>query len=48
LKIRESVDQQYKEYIGQLEGLPKTNNSVEGWHKAFLSLLAATHPTVWQ
>jgi hypothetical protein len=29
-------------------GLPKTNNSIEGWHRAFSSLLAASHPTIWQ
>jgi hypothetical protein len=25
-----------------------TNNSVEGWHKRFSSLLAGTHPTIWR
>jgi hypothetical protein len=28
--------------------LPKTNNSIEDWHRAFLSLLAASHPTIWR
>jgi len=28
--------------------LPKTNNSVEGWHRAFSSLLGASHPTTWR
>jgi hypothetical protein len=28
-------------------GLPKTNNYIEGWHRAFLSLLGAFHPTIW-
>ena len=27
------------------EGLPRTNNSVEGWHKAFNSSLKADHPS---
>ena len=35
-------------YSGVLDGLPKTNNSVEGWHKEFSSLIAATHPTIWK
>jgi len=38
----------WNQYDATLEGLPKTNNSVEGWHKAFSSLLAATHPTIWR
>jgi len=38
----------WNQYDPTLEGLPKTNNSVEGWHKAFLSLLAAIHPTIWR
>ena len=35
-------------YNGVLDGLPKTNNSVEKWHKEFSSLIAATHPTIWK
>lgn len=31
-----------------LEGLPKTNNSVEGWHRSFASLLQAHHPSLWK
>lgn len=27
------------------EGLPKTNNSVEGWHRAFNRLVAGDHPS---
>jgi len=26
--------------------LPKTNNNIEGWHRAFSSLLAASHPSI--
>lgn len=38
----------WNQYDATLEGLPKTNNSVEDWHKAFLSLLAATHSNIWR
>ena len=28
--------------------LPRTNNSVEGWHRAFQCNLSACHPTFWK
>lgn len=28
--------------------LPRTNNSVEGWHTSFNSLLSCSHPTIWK
>jgi hypothetical protein len=31
-----------------IDGIPKTNNAVEGWHNAFSSLLSAGHPTIWK
>jgi hypothetical protein len=31
-----------------IDGIPKTNNAVEGWHNAFSSLLSAHHPTIWK
>lgn len=30
------------------ESLPRTNNSVEGWHCGFQSSLQCTHPTLWK
>ena len=30
------------------DGLPKANNSVEGWHHAFQSLVDCHHPTVYK
>lgn len=30
------------------EALPKTNNSVEGWHRGFQSSLSCSHPTFWK
>lgn len=33
-------------HLNVLNKLPRTNNSVEGWHKGFNELLAA-HPIVW-
>lgn len=38
----------WSQYEATLAGLPKINNSVEGWHKGFLSLLTASHPTIWR
>jgi hypothetical protein len=35
-------------YEATLEDLPKTNNSVEGWHRGFSQLLGAYHPTIWK
>jgi hypothetical protein len=29
-----------------LQGLPRTNNSVEGWHRAFQQTVDCQHPTV--
>lgn len=28
--------------------LPRTNNSVEGWHRAFQSSLSCAHPSLWK
>jgi len=28
--------------------LPKTNNSVEGWHRSFQSNVGSFHPTIWK
>ena len=30
-----------------MQDLPKTNNSVEGWHRGFSQLLGSYHPTIW-
>jgi len=30
------------------ENIPRTNNSVEGWHNGFESSLNACHPTIWK
>lgn len=30
------------------EGLPKTNNSCEGWHRAFNEMIGSYHPTIWK
>ena len=31
-----------------INDLPRTNNSVEGWHRGFSELLGANHPTIWK
>jgi len=31
-----------------VESLPRTNNSVEGWHCGFQSSLQCSHPTLWK
>ncbi|XP_031327714.1 uncharacterized protein LOC116158974 [Photinus pyralis] len=28
--------------------LPRTNNSVEGWHRRFTELISAQHPSIWR
>jgi len=30
------------------QGSPRTNNAVEGWQRAFDSVLATNHVTVWK
>ena len=30
------------------DGLPRTNNSVEGWHTAFQGSIQSAHPTFWR
>lgn len=30
------------------QGLPKTNNSIEGWHRGFQSQISAEHPNIWK
>lgn len=29
-------------------GLPRTNNTVEGWHRSFQSGVGAHHPNIWR
>ncbi|XP_076056312.1 uncharacterized protein LOC143034261 [Oratosquilla oratoria] len=29
------------------EELPRTNNSVEGWHRSFLANTGCCHPNIW-
>jgi hypothetical protein len=36
----------WNQYDVTLADLPKTNNSVEGWHRAFSSFLGAFNPTI--
>lgn len=35
-------------YDGVLSGLPKTNNSIEGWHRGFMYQVSANHPDIWK
>uniref|UniRef100_T1JFK1 non-specific serine/threonine protein kinase n=1 Tax=Strigamia maritima TaxID=126957 RepID=T1JFK1_STRMM len=35
-------------YTAVENDLPKTNNLVEGWHRAFSSSIGAQHPTIWK
>ncbi|CAI9730418.1 Hypothetical predicted protein [Octopus vulgaris] len=35
-------------YDAALQNLPKANNVVEGWHKAFQVQDAAHHPNIWK
>ena len=31
-----------------IQELPKTNNSIEGWHRAFETQVSADHPNIWK
>ncbi|KAF0719628.1 MULE domain-containing protein, partial [Aphis craccivora] len=37
-------------WIGRMdqENIPRTNNSVEGWHNSFSSTLNVIHPSIWK
>ena len=35
-------------YSRVLDNLPKTNNSVEGWHRRFETEVGAHHPNIWR
>jgi len=35
-------------YQATADGLARTNNAVEGWHRRFSALLGADHPTIWR
>jgi hypothetical protein len=35
-------------FDGVQHGLPKTNNSVEGWHRGFQMQLSAEQPNIWK
>ncbi|KAF5281724.1 hypothetical protein FQR65_LT14564 [Abscondita terminalis] len=35
-------------FDGVNEDLPKTNNSVEGWHRSFDQQISSTHPNIWK
>jgi hypothetical protein len=34
-------------YHCTLQGLPRTNNNIEGWHRGFLFLIGSCHPNIW-
>jgi cellulase/cellobiase CelA1 len=40
--------QQWNCHHSVLEGLPKTNNSAEGFHHGFINLIGASHPTIFR
>ena len=31
-----------------LQGLPRTNNAVEGWHRSFQANVGGCHPNFWK
>jgi len=35
-------------YSATVENDARTNNSIEGWNKRFMSLMSAHHPTFWK
>lgn len=38
----------WNNYHASLDDLPKTNNSIEGWHRSFSSLVSSHHPNIWK
>ena len=38
----------WNQFDSVLEDLPRTNNAVEGWHRAFELQVAAHHPNIWR
>ncbi|MCP3664483.1 MAG: transposase [Gammaproteobacteria bacterium] len=38
----------WNQYQRTLDGLSRTNNAVEGWHRAFLSQVVTHHPSIWK
>ena len=40
--------QMWSSYEGMKHDLPKTNNAIEGWHRAFLQQVSGNHPSVWK
>jgi len=38
----------WNQYDATMQGLPKTNNSIEGWHRKFSSSLSSHHPSIWK
>ncbi|XP_024943874.1 uncharacterized protein LOC112494815 [Cephus cinctus] len=38
----------WNQYEATLNDLPRTNNSVEGWHRAFSSIISAVHANIWK
>ena len=35
-------------YDRVIDGLPRTNNSIEGWHSAFQRTVGSNHPTIYK
>lgn len=35
-------------FTATVEGLPRTNNGLEGWHNTLNALLMSDHPTIWK
>ena len=46
LRLRYSI-QCWNEYNRVISHLPRTNNAIEGWHRAFQNSIACNHPTVY-
>lgn len=38
----------WNQYTATLDGRPRTNNAVEGWHNAFRQTVGGSHPTLWR
>ncbi|XP_067686976.1 uncharacterized protein [Haliotis asinina] len=38
----------WNQYQRTLDGLPRTNNHLKGWHRRLLTNMSGCHPSIWR